>query len=556
MCDFNNKITLALSLAEKGDLTQAEKICSEILDINPRHIQGRHLLAYIFIQKGDLPTAIKKLLYVIGDAPNETGLNSTLSKAHMLSGDADKALFYAQRELQINSNSIDNLIDIANIFAENGVLKSAQNYCSKALSINPADKRALELEKTIIEKLDQKCFGPMDELIPKNIGRGKHQIIATLRIIGRMGHLIIEPFFLKCLYDPNKYDIIFILPPRTLAVSLPVFDLSFRDIFFIEDHSPNDRAPLFHLYGNRLGTHTVGERTYFLEEYSDLFGKAFKKISEGDPPYRAKLNDEELAEGSELKNKMGIPEDASIVTVFVREQGYLNFIDGHGIRDSNIKNYIEAIKYLVGEGYYVVRIGDKKMAPLPDLGPQVIDTPFHSSYTQLVEPYFVSQSAFMLKTVSGPDALSLIFGIPSLFVNAYVFPSLQALKGDMCVFKTYYSHLYQRELSLREIAYDKDILFSIHSDEFAKKKIELLENSSEEILASTVEMVSHIKGTREPLYDIDQRFKDLCKQIHYDCKHCSDHKIDITLDANYFGPYLSNTMISYEFCKAHPNFLS
>ena len=62
MCDFNNKITLALTLAEKGDLTQAEKICSEILDINPRHIQGRHLLAYIFIQKGDLPTAIKKII--------------------------------------------------------------------------------------------------------------------------------------------------------------------------------------------------------------------------------------------------------------------------------------------------------------------------------------------------------------------------------------------------------------------------------------------------------------------------------------------------------------
>lgn len=554
MQDDTEALDLALKCAEDGDIKKAQEICDGILAERPKNIEARHFQAYLFILMDEFETAISKLLHIVGDKPDDPVIISTLASAYIKIGDQKKGLSFLRRILQLDPNDVEALTDLATIHAESGHLKAAIEYCTRALEASPTHSRASQLNKALDDHLFKLHVDPINQFVKDDIGRGKPKVIVPLRLIGRIGHIIIEPFFLKCIYDPAEYDIIFVTPPRELAVSQPVFDISLRDLFFVEDPS-DPKMAAYNQHGKSIGTYQLDDRTIVLESVADLMAKAVEKTRDGQFSYRAVLTEGEMAEGLALRNAMGIPSDAKIVTLYVRDSGYFHGLEGHGVRNSKIANFIPAIEHLVDKDYYVVRIGDNKMTPLPDLGQHVIDAPFHPAYTQLVEPYFVSQSDFMIKTPSGPEALSLIFGIPSVYVNATFSPIFLVSKGDLSIFKSYYSHRYERNLSLREIAYDKEILFSCTSDGFAREQIELHENTQEDILNVTMEMTARMDVTYNPTPSIDERFSDLCQQINNDCNLDTSDRIYGQLEIYSFLPYLMKAQISHEFCKSHPDLL-
>ena len=555
MQDDTQDLTLAMKCAENGDIKKAKEICDGILAELPKNLEARHFQAYLFILMGEFETAISKLLHIVGDCPNNPDIISTLAAAYIKGGDQKKGISFLRRILQLKPDDVEALTDLATIHAEVGHLKAAIGYCTRALEVSPDHARASQLNKALDEHLFKLHVDPINQFVNDDIGRGKPKVIVPLRLIGRIGHLIIEPFLLKCIYDPAEYDIIFVTPPRGLAISQPVFDISLRDLFFVEDpHDPQMAA--YNQHGKSIGTYQLDDRTIVLESVADLMVQAVEKARDGQFSYRAVLTEAELAEGMALRSAMGIPVDAKIVTLYVRDSGFFPSLEGHGVRDSSIANYIPAIKHLVDKDYYVVRLGDNKMTPLPDLGQHVIDAPFHPAYTQLVEPYFVSQSDFMIKTTSGPEALSLIFGIPSVYVNAMFTPIFLISKDDLAIFKCYYSHRYERNLSLREIAYDKEILFSCTSDSFVREQIELHENTQEDILNVTMEMTDRMDGTYNPTPSIDERFRKLCQQINKDCSLDTSDRIYGQLEIYSFLPYLMKGQVSHEYYKSHPELLS
>ena len=134
----------------------------------------------------------------------------------------------------------------------------------KALSISPKHPGAIKLKNNLKSFLENDCIGPIDEVIPDGIGRGKPQVIFILRQNARIGHLTLEPFYLKCLYSPEDYDIIILTPPKQYAASMPVFDLAMRDVFNVEIKGDLG-SEIFDLSARSIGTHLIEGRTYVLE---------------------------------------------------------------------------------------------------------------------------------------------------------------------------------------------------------------------------------------------------------------------------------------------------
>ena len=66
-------------------------------------------------------------------------------------------------------------------------------------------------------------------------------------------------------------------------------------------------------------------------------------------------------------------------------------------------------------------------------------------------------------------------------------------------------------MSLREIAFDKNVLFSNLAEHFARHQIELLENTEDDILRATKEMVTRMKGEYEGNPEYDTRFSEICR---------------------------------------------
>ncbi len=571
MSDYMEKLVSIQKNAEEGNLELAFQDCESIIADWPHKSEALHLSAYILILRGLPEQAIPRLLTAISSQQDNAGYHATLAIAYQSDGKLQEACASYRRVLELNPDDQETLIALADIISQKGIdpakviaakgtslkvmgylISKSLEYAERATAIGSDHAGAVWIDKMLHRHLQENVFKVVDAAVPDDIGRGKHKVIYSLRVTGRIGHLISEPFLLKCLYDPDEYDIIILTLPRDAAISGPVFDISMRQTFPVE---LEPKHPALKMWGINCGIHTIDDRTYVLDRIGDLAGRVLKNLKGGDFPHRYSLNEEELDQGQKLRREMGIPPDAPIVTLYVREMGFFPSLTYHSIRNGNIDNYLPAVKYLTDEGFYVVRIGDDKMHRLPDMGPQVIDAPFHKANNKFVELYFVSQSTFMLKTISGPDNLSITFGVPSLLTNMYWTPIVATIKDDLCIPKKYYSHRYRRNLTLSEIADDKKLLFSGNASDFTARHIELLENTEEEILAATQEMISRLRGEHQENVSNSTRFRNLCQRIHNDSKNDIYSDYHMELDADYFGPHLSRLNISDANCEFNPDFL-
>ncbi len=384
------------------------------------------------------------------------------------------------------------------------------------------------------------------------------QVVFILGNIDRIGDFIWYLFMLLNLYSEKEYNIILItfpdeLKPRT---NKAVFEILTRHIQVIR--STDGKliwTNMKYCLDNVSSCHK--NRIYLVCNVRKLVTDFYTKFHNKAPVYRPSLSDIQIEQGKRLRRKMDIPESAPIVTLHIREAGYLPCEDplwSNNYRNTSIENYIPALDYLIGKGFYIIRLGDKSMKQIPIRSPQVIDTPFHPEYCDLVDPYFTYESKFFIGNESGPDFLARAFGVPLLSVNSTIIPNSWAAGNTLFVPKHYYSNKLGRDLTYEEIIlspaveYFQDYLFQ-------ESGVELNENSPEEILMAFKEMNERIDGTYQTSEEdfIEQQVQAIHKKSHAFRRFTIDK--DKNPFMNFFGPYLLKLKLSSEYIKANPDFL-
>ena len=197
------------------------------------------------------------------------------------------------------------------------------------------------------------------------------------------------------------------------------------------------------------------------------------------PWYMPIFSEKEIEQGEQLRRDFGIPGNAKIVVLHVREPGYLPELKYHRHRDANIETYKPAVKYLTDNGYYVVRIGDSSMKPIH--WRNVVDTTRHDAYQQILEPYFIYQANLYLGMSSGPNALAVAFCTPQVLSHVIYgeSDSLYRWPHDIRLFKK--TKKDGRILTQQEID-NSDIYTFTRAEEFENAGVELIDNTSDEIL--------------------------------------------------------------------------
>jgi len=166
------------------------------------------------------------------------------------------------------------------------------------------------------------------------------------------------------------------------------------------------------------------------------------------------LSQSQLSIGNRIQEEMGIPLDAKFVCLHIREPSYFNaprhHIDLAATRNANILNYLLAIKFIIDQGRYVVRIGDPKMTPLPPME-GVVDYAISDYYSELMDIYLVSRCELFIGSDSGINQLPMMFRKPLCRINIVdnvggfgVFPD------NIIIAKHQYSSKEKRFLSYRE----------------------------------------------------------------------------------------------------------
>jgi len=320
----------------------------------------------------------------------------------------------------------------------------------------------------------------------------KKEVIYVFPQLYAFGELSFQIWALRNIFFGHKINLI-TYPLQKLRINNSLFNIATRGINVI--HSLDDNLIW---YSEDCNHPSVFEDDKFIYYNSRVLKAKFMEIIQNkQPAYYFHLNKAEKKKGEQLKKKFGIPVDAPIVTLHIRESGFKN---SHGVkegpdgpfRNANILNYLLAINYLIKKGYYVVRLGDKTMTPFQKIK-NFIDAPFHPSYTCLVDPYFIANSKFIIGMASGPLTIADAFNIPRLCLNYPILRDVWAWNKDLFVFKKYFHTKLKRFLTYEEIL-TSNVIHIYNINEAKKNNIQLFENSPEEILAATKEMIARLNG--------------------------------------------------------------
>ena len=211
---------------------------------------------------------------------------------------------------------------------------------------------------------------------------------------------------------------------------------------------------------------------------------------------------EVTAEGWRILEGTGFTTERPLVCLHIRDGAYLleshpkaGDWSYHDYRDPQIEGYEELVRYLLDEGYSVVRTGsvtDKRMS-IED--PNFLDYPFSSVKSDWMDVFLYSVCDFAIAgSLSGIDLLATLMRKPVAICDLRPL-YLPSYKRDLSVF--IFSRLRWRnsgiDLTLRETLNN---LHSMTSD-FDDAGIEILPNSAQELIDVAQELISLRAGELE-----------------------------------------------------------
>lgn len=311
---------------------------------------------------------------------------------------------------------------------------------------------------------------------------------ATL-VSSRIGHFAANTEIYLCERDAGMHN------PRSIDIfylTLPICNQQLKRMWVRNLHIFN-----FVMWIDRLNRCIPGGKIHQIPLPNDQDMHNFLAVT----PAHLAFTAEEERLGLEAMHRLGVADGASFICFYARDSAYLatNFPSEdwhrHNYRDSNIHNYIPAIKELVGRGHFAVRMGAVVKEALKVTDPRIIDYATNGR-CDFLDVYLSAKCRFFIASTGGINAVPRIFRRPIVYVN-FIPLGIEHLTvctpRSLFIPKKLWLKTEGRLLSLREIfAMQADKFFLTR--EYDQKGIEVIENTPEEITAVAIEMEERLKG--------------------------------------------------------------
>tara|TARA_B100000941_G_scaffold290448_1_gene272485 strand:- start:1919 stop:3133 length:1215 start_codon:yes stop_codon:yes gene_type:complete len=231
------------------------------------------------------------------------------------------------------------------------------------------------------------------------------------------------------------------------------------------------------------------------------------------------INNKDIEVGNEFLEGIGFKKDDWFVCVHARDSKYSleksNSDFGQEFRNVSIESYIPAIEYIIQKGGKCIKMGHKRSEKLKEIDGLYDYSSFDGKNDQL-DVFLFSQCSFSLCSDSGVIELSNLFGTPAAITNlAPMSNSLHGFSENICIPKLYVK---DNKLVPFKTIMESDMSNFRYNSQFKISKINLQDNSEDEILELTKEMYLFVNGSlkmdshEEKLY---ADFKNLFKEGHY-----------------------------------------
>lgn len=206
--------------------------------------------------------------------------------------------------------------------------------------------------------------------------------------------------------------------------------------------------------------------------------------------------------------ELGVPDGASFVCIYARDQAYKGSSrdhkwsplfnqdeTNHGYRNTSINNYISAAEKLAERGHFVIRMGSVVNEPLMTDNPMIIDyaTKFRTDFMDI---YISGTCRFFLGGTGGLNTIPRIFRRPVVMDNL-------ALTAEVCyamypnnlfIPKKFWHRENQRFMTFKEFIETCPNGFD-GATHFENIGVDLIDNTPQELLDVALEMDERISGT-------------------------------------------------------------
>ena len=200
------------------------------------------------------------------------------------------------------------------------------------------------------------------------------------------------------------------------------------------------------------------------------------------------LSASDLRRGYAALQDIGVTPADRFVCIHVRQAGYKPEFAIDSPNNCAIETYLDAMHYLVGVGYRVIRLGNHTMTPLPQF-PGVIDYAHSRIRSAFMDIFLIANCEFYIGTASGPSIVASAFERPAVMTNVQPLIARPPHERDIFLPKLY------RRSATGELVKFRDILAGPlgytfnNSSLFMDQKVDVVDNSPAEIRDAVREMV-------------------------------------------------------------------
>src|SRR5208282_1952076 len=137
MATVSQALAQALDEHRAGRLPAAERICRQILQVDPTHAEVLHLLGVIALQRGDAATAVEYIGRAIGVSDRQAFYHSNLGEAYRRLRRYPEAIACYQRAVRLNPSFAGAYYNLGNALRDRKEMRKAVACYRRALRLQP-----------------------------------------------------------------------------------------------------------------------------------------------------------------------------------------------------------------------------------------------------------------------------------------------------------------------------------------------------------------------------------------------------------------------------------
>lgn len=215
-------------------------------------------------------------------------------------------------------------------------------------------------------------------------------------------------------------------------------------------------------------------------------------------PPLIKFNSKEIKAGEKFLEDNNIEKHDTIICIHVRSSSYRNETI-NSIRNSNINNFEKSIKFLIGMGCKVIRMGrDEKDIFLPK-NKDFFDYASSKDQNDFLDFYLIHKCKFFICAASGVTEIAKIMRKPMLIHNYFPLINLIHSKGNYkkLILPKKIVNRKNGKLETFTEMFKKDFVKLKNYTDLENNGIDLIENTDLEILNSVKEMYDLVINNRQ-----------------------------------------------------------